>query len=158
MLRKAQKRDRRFVPLYRLQSGAAEPNQKSPRTTEMVVEVVEQQMVLASTTLKKYLKPGSSLPNLRSRVTSRKMTRWDTWCSQTRAWQNANKHVYMPALQTRCKALHISPFGRMEDMLARAHTAADNAGLHIFVARESCFPSLQDLNELIEQVADAAAL
>ena len=51
----------------------------------------------------------------------------------------------------------ISPFGRMEDMLARAHTAADNAGLQIFVEQAYWFPSLQDLNELIEQVADDAA-
>ena len=42
----------------------------------------------------------------------------------------------------------------MEDMLTRAHSAADGAGLQIFVAQEHWFPSLQDLNELIEQVAD----
>ena len=67
MLRQAQKRDRRFVPLYRLKSGAIEPKEKPPRTAEMVVEVVEQHMVLASTTLEKYLIPDSSLPNLQSR-------------------------------------------------------------------------------------------
>ena len=39
-------------------------------------------------------------------------------------------------------------------MLTRAHSAADGAGLQIFVAQEHWFPSLQDLNELIEQVAD----
>ena len=67
MLRQAQKRDRRFVPLYRLKSGTIEPNETPPRTAEKVVEVVEQQMVLASTTLEKYLIPDSSLPNLQSR-------------------------------------------------------------------------------------------
>ena len=67
MLRQAQKRDRRFVPLYRLKSGAVEPKEKPPRTAEMVVEVVEQHMVLASTSLEKYLIPDSSLPNLQSR-------------------------------------------------------------------------------------------
>ena len=64
------------------------------------------------------------------------------------------QQVYMSALRTLCKALHISPFGRMEDMLTRAHSAADEAGLQIFVAQEHWVPSLQDLNELIEQVAD----
>ena len=42
----------------------------------------------------------------------------------------------------------------MEDMLARAHSTADDAGLQILVAHEYWVPSLQDLNELIEQVAD----
>ena len=42
----------------------------------------------------------------------------------------------------------------MEDMLTRAHAASDNAGLQIFVAQAHWFPSLQELNELIEQVAD----
>ena len=64
----------------------------------------------------------------------------------------------MSALRTRCKALRmrISPFGRMEDMLARAHTAAGDAGLQIFVEQTHWFPSLQELNELVnvEQVAD----
>ena len=60
----------------------------------------------------------------------------------------------MSALRTLCKALHISPFGRMEDMLTRAHSAADDAGLQIFEVQEHWFPSLQDLKELIEQVAD----
>ena len=60
----------------------------------------------------------------------------------------------MSALRTLCKALNISPFGRMEDILARVHSAADNAGLQIFVAQEYWFPSLQQLNEMIEQMAD----
>ena len=60
----------------------------------------------------------------------------------------------MSALRTLCKALHISPFGRMEDILARAHTAADDAGLQVFVEQTYWFPSFQELNELIEQVAD----
>ena len=64
------------------------------------------------------------------------------------------QQIYMLALRTLCKVLNISPFGRMEDMLARAHSAADDAGLQNFVAQEHWFPSLQDFNELIEQVAD----
>ena len=54
------------------------------------------------------------------------------------------QQVYMSALRTLCKALNISSFGRMEDMLARAHSAADDAGLQIFVAQEHWFPSLQE--------------
>ena len=46
----------------------------------------------------------------------------------------------MSALRTLCKALRISPFGRMEDMLAGAHTATDDAGLQIFVEQAYWFP------------------
>ena len=67
MLRQAQKRDQRFVLLYRMKSGAIEPKEKPPCTAEMVVKVVEQHMVLASTSLEKYLIPDSSLCNLQSR-------------------------------------------------------------------------------------------
>ena len=59
----------------------------------------------------------------------------------------------MSALRTLCAALRIIAFGRMGDILRRAHTAADEAGLQIFVDRDHWFPSLQDLTEMIEQVA-----
>ena len=45
----------------------------------------------------------------------------------------------------------------MEDMLVRVHTAACNAGLQIFVEQAHWFPPLQDLNELVDQVADDEA-
>ena len=57
-----------------------------------------------------------------------------------------------------CAALRINPFGRIQDILRRAHTAADEAGLQIFVDRDHWFPSLQDLTEMIEQVADEEAI
>jgi hypothetical protein len=168
MLRQAQKRDRRFVPLYRLKSGAIEPKEKPPRTAEMVVEVVEQNMVLASTTLEKYLIPDSSLPNLQSRgiIVNPLVQEADQQVPYSEGplvfpitrMTKREQQLYMSALRTLCKALNISPFGRMEDILARVHSAADNAGLQIFVAQEYWFPSLQQLNELIEQVADDDAL
>ena len=127
-------------------------------------------MVLASTTLDKYLIPDSSLPNLQSRgivvnplvQSTYKHVQWSGDQEEPLVFPNTRMtkrehQVYMSALQTLCKALRISPFGRMEDMLAHAHTAADNAGLQIFVAQAHWFPSLQELNELIEQVADDEA-
>ena len=147
MLRQAQKRDRRFVPLYRMKSGAIEPKEKPPRTAEMVVEVVEQHMVLASTTLEQYLIPDSSLPNLQSRgiVVNPLIQDTDDHAPLTVAQDEPlvfpitrmtkrEQQIYMSALRTLCTALRISPFGRMEDMLARVHSAADAVGLQIFVA------------------------
>ena len=135
-----------------LKSGAIEPKEKPPRTAEMVVEVVEQNMVLASTTLEKYLIPDSSLPNLQSRgIIVNPLVQDDEQqvpynegplVFPITRMTKREQQLYMSALRTLCKALNISPFGRMEDILARVHSAADDAGLQIFVAREYWFPSL----------------
>ena len=88
----------------------------------MVVEVVEQQMVLASTALEKYLIPDSSLPNLQSRgsgIIMSPLVQSDEQDNEQMEhlvfpithMTRREQQVYnvMPTLRTLCKALRISP-------------------------------------------------
>ena len=121
MIQQAQKR--RFVPLYRLKSGAVEPKEKPPGTAEMAMEVVEQHMVLASTMLEKCLIPDSSLPNLQSRGiivnplvqdtdehVTMKVGQGEPLVFPITRMTKREQQIYMSALRTLCKALRISPF------------------------------------------------